>query len=131
MTLKPLGDSAWLAEFPGISGAAALARVMGLLDALQTGRPPGVLDVVPSFDSLAVHSTPATGLEILEWIKSVTVTDRPPAGREWQIPVCYGGDNGPNLDEVAAHNTAKSTPRSAKRSRGGNPSGGSLGASWK
>jgi len=103
MTLKPLGDSAWLAEFPGISGAAALARVMGLLDALQTGRPPGVLDVVPSFDSLAVHSTPATGLEILEWIKSVTMTDRPPAGGEWQIPVCYGGDNGPDLDEVAAH----------------------------
>ena len=55
MTLKPLGDCAWLVEFPGLTGEAALARVMGLADALETDRPAGVLDVVASFDSLAVH----------------------------------------------------------------------------
>ena len=61
MTLKPLGDSAWLVEFPGKSGEAALARVMGLVDALEKTGPPGVLDVVPSFDSVAVHFENADG----------------------------------------------------------------------
>ena len=101
MTLKPLGDSAWLVEFPGKSGEAALARVMGLVDALQTNRPAGVLDVVPSFDSVAVHFECADGLEILEWIRSATVVDRLPSGEERQIPVCYGGEHGPDLEEVA------------------------------
>jgi hypothetical protein len=46
MTLKPLGDSAWLVEFPGESGEAALAKVTGLVAALEENRPEGVLDGV-------------------------------------------------------------------------------------
>ena len=102
MTLKPLGDSAWLVEFPGESGGAALARVTGLADALENDRPAGVLDVVPSFASLAVHFDSADGREILEWIGSVSVTDRLPVGEERRIPVCYGGEYGPDLEELAA-----------------------------
>ena len=101
MTLKPLGDAAWLVEFPGISGEAALARVMGILDALEQNRPAGVLDVVPSFASVAVHFEGDGGLKIREWIGSATVTDRLPAGVEREIPVCYGGIHGPDLAEVA------------------------------
>ncbi len=101
MTLKALGDSAWLVEFPGEFGKAALARVMGLVAALENGRPAGVLDVVPSFDSLAVHFNEVDGLEILEWIRSVEVTDRWCQGDEREIPVCYGGWHGPDLEELA------------------------------
>ena len=101
MTLKPLGDSAWLVEFPEVSGEAALARVMGMVDALEWDRPAGVLDVVPAFDSLAVHFENADELEILDWIRSVNGVDRLPAGEERQIPVCYGGEHGLDLEEVA------------------------------
>lgn len=101
MTLKPLGDHAWLAEFPGLSGDAALARVMGLVDALEKERPSGVLDVVPSFASVAVHYDHEDGLEIRDWIRSVNVVDRLPSGEELEIPVCYGGEYGPDLLEVA------------------------------
>ncbi len=101
MTLKALGDSAWLVEFPGKSGAAALARVMGLVDALALARPAGVRDVVPSFDSVAVHFEGVDGLEIREWIQSMKMADRVRAGSERQIPVCYGGEYGPDLEEVA------------------------------
>ena len=101
MTLKPLGDSAWLVEFPGKSGAAALARVTGLVEALETDRPEGVLDVVPSFDSVAVHFTGVNGTEIRDWIGSVIVTDRTATGEERRIPVCYGGECGPDLEELA------------------------------
>ncbi len=101
MTLKPLGDSAWLVEFPGKSGEAALARVIGLAAALERDRPPGVLDVVPAFDSVAVHFSGDDGLAIREWILSVKVSDRLPEGTERESAVCYGGIHGPDLAELA------------------------------
>ncbi|MEO5917381.1 MAG: 5-oxoprolinase subunit PxpB [Luteolibacter sp.] len=101
MTLKPLGDSAWLVEFPGLSGETALARVTGLVEALKSNRPAGVLDVVPSFASVAVHFGVADGVEVREWIGSVTVKDQLPAGEEKRISVCYGGEWGRDLEEVA------------------------------
>lgn len=101
VVIKPLGDSAWLVEFPGLSGEAALARVLGWMNALAVNPPEGVLDVVPSFASLAVHFDEVDGLEIVEWLQSVRVNDAMPEGEEWQIPVCYGGESGPDLAEVA------------------------------
>ncbi len=101
MTIKPLGDSAWLVEFPAKSGVEALAEVMGLVDALAENRPDGVRDVVPSFASVAVHFESADGMEICEWIGSVTATDRIPDGGEKQTPVRYGGEDGPDLSELA------------------------------
>ena len=66
MTLKPLGDSAWLVEFAEKSSPEVLAQVMGWVDAMAENRPDGVLDVVPSFASLAVHFEGDCGLEILD-----------------------------------------------------------------
>jgi len=101
MTLKPLGDSAWLVEFPDLTGEAALARVAGLAAALHTDKADGVLDIVPSFASLAVHFGRADGRVIREWILSLKFSDGFPAGEEKVIPVCYGGEDGPDLPEVA------------------------------
>ncbi len=101
MTPKPLGDCAWLVEFPGLTGEAALARVMGLAAALETNRPAGVLDVVASFDSLAVHFSGVDGQDVLRWIQSATAVDHLPLGKEIEIPVCYGGEHGPDLEDVA------------------------------
>lgn len=101
MTLEPLGDSAWLVEFPGLPADAAFARVMGLMHALANDRPAGVLDVVSSFTTVAVHFGDADSEGIKEWIGSVPVSDHLPAGTEREIPVCYGGENGPDLEDVA------------------------------
>ncbi|NJM38877.1 MAG: 5-oxoprolinase subunit PxpB, partial [Akkermansiaceae bacterium] len=101
MFLKPLGDSAWLVEFPGKFGQDALMQVMGMVAELAKNRPAGVRDVVPSFNTLAVHFSGRNGLEIREWIEAVKVTDHFPEGREIQIPVCYGGEFGPDLETVA------------------------------
>ena len=99
MTLKPLGDSAWLVEFPGLAGEAARARVAGLVAALEIGRLPGVRDVVPSFDTVAVHFHDTDGIEIREWIGAAAVADRLPEGREIEVPVIY---DGADLEQVAA-----------------------------
>lgn len=101
MILKPLGEAAWLVEFPGLSGEAALARVMGLVAALEKDRPHGISDVIPSFASVAVHGDGVKAAVIREWIGSVTVEDRMPDGEERRIPVCYGGECGPDLAALA------------------------------
>ncbi|MEX1048128.1 MAG: 5-oxoprolinase subunit PxpB [Akkermansiaceae bacterium] len=106
MTLKPLGDSAWLVEFLGNPGAGAVARVAALEAALAEDRPPGVRDVVPSFTSVAVHFDSEDGLGIREWIQAAMLAGGPAsngrAPRVFEIPVAYGGESGPDLNELAA-----------------------------
>ena len=102
MTLKPLGDAAWLVEFPGLAGEAVLARVAGLMAALERDRADGVLDIVPSFASVAVHFNKVDGRSIREWISSAKYPDELREGEEKMIPVRYGGEDGPDLMEVAA-----------------------------
>ncbi len=96
MTLKPLGDSAWLVEFPDRTPPD---RVIRLVAALGKNRPAGVLDVVSSFASVAVHFE---GADIREWIESALADDADAetnAGGNFEIPVCY---DGPDLVEIAA-----------------------------
>ncbi|NJR42552.1 MAG: 5-oxoprolinase subunit PxpB [Akkermansiaceae bacterium] len=100
--MKPLGDSAWLVEFPEKSGLDALAQVTGMAGALAKNRPAGVLDVVPAFDTVAVHFSGRNREKIRDWIEATSITARLPEGREIEIPVCYGGEFGPDLDAVAS-----------------------------
>lgn len=70
---------------------------------------PGVTDIVPSFTALAVHyRADASGpwhAQLAERIAQVFENGIPVDeldGREIEIPVCYGGEHGPDLSEVAA-----------------------------
>ncbi len=99
MTLKPLGDSAWLVAFPP---GTPHGRVAGVAAALRNSQPAGVLDVVASFDTLAVHFDADDGSEIRDWIREAANNANliaPDSSREVEIPVCY---DGLDLAEVAA-----------------------------
>jgi inhibitor of KinA len=73
----------------------------------------GIVDQVPAFVSIAVHYDPAAvpgdarlaPYERLEAALRATLADLRPsdagAARVVEIPVCYGGDLGPDLDDVA------------------------------
>lgn len=101
MTLKPLGDSAWLVEF---SGDAVLDRVRGLMALLEYRRPSGVRDVVASFASVAVHFDGPDGLEIRGWLETAMAgcgRVETAGGAVHEIPVCYDGECAPDLAEVA------------------------------
>jgi KipI family sensor histidine kinase inhibitor len=98
MRIKPLGDSAWLVELPENT---RLVEVLGLVAGLGKNRPPGVVDVVSSFVSVAVHFRGVDGWEILDWIQAAECMEQVVDSREWEIPVIYGGEAGPDLEAVA------------------------------
>lgn len=78
---------------------------------LRQAELPGVTDVVPSFTALAVHYQPngrhgpryADLAAEIERLLSQGITPDTQTGNEVEIPVCYGGEYGPDLDEVARY----------------------------
>lgn len=83
-------------------------KINALCQRLEQSRPAGVLEWVPTYGALLIVYDPlATTVEalieallaLLVARKVTTVTDEPVI----EIPVCYGGDFGPDLEAVAAH----------------------------
>ncbi len=102
VTVKPLGDSAWWVEIPG---EAPLGGVLSLVKLLERNRPPGVLDVVSSFASLAVHFENGEAQAIKEWIESALRSPRPTNlsdTRDFEIPVWYQGEDLAQVAETLA-----------------------------
>jgi inhibitor of KinA len=100
------GDSALVVEFEDRIDPAVNARAIALAEALQSARLTGVRDVVPTFRSVAVYFDPLhTGGDALiarveteaARASPETRATRPPV----RIPVCYGGELGPDLGDVA------------------------------
>jgi KipI family sensor histidine kinase inhibitor len=104
--LHPSGDSLLLVDLDAGMDPVVNARAVALADALRTAQLPGVRDVVPSYAGVGVHVDPlrldAVALEraVAEaW--DVGPLEAGSTGRLVEIPVCYGGDHGPDLNEVA------------------------------
>jgi KipI family sensor histidine kinase inhibitor len=101
------GDSAMVVEFEERIDPAVNARTIAFAEAVQAANLPGVRDVVPTYRSTAIYFDPlrTDGVALMACIEREAV--RPssleaataPAVR---IPVCYGGDLGPDLEAVAA-----------------------------
>ncbi|MCI0571889.1 MAG: 5-oxoprolinase subunit PxpB [Myxococcaceae bacterium] len=118
MDLLPLGDSALLIRLGEGIDAATHAHVRAVLAALERAPLPGVIEVVPAFTSVAVYydaarvhsvlpgpeATPYERLRraVAERVAQASVAEVP-AGPLIELPVCYGGEFGPDLEAVAAH----------------------------
>lgn len=102
--VREVGDSALLLEFdaridPAVNdlavAAAATVRAYGLA---------GVRDVVAAFRSVAVFFDPtrADASQVASALREAVAGPAPAVrGQVVQIPVVYGGEAGPDLDEVA------------------------------
>ena len=101
------GDSSIVAEFPERIDPEVNARCISLAETLGRLAIPGVRDVVPTFRTVAVYFDPLqTDLarlhsELTRAAESVDSGVRP-ATTSRRVPVCYGGEFGPDLPEVAA-----------------------------
>ncbi len=112
--LYPLGDRALVVEFGQGIDAAVNARVHALAALLDAEPLPGVVDLIPAYATLTLVYAPSAFADAgrapydtlcghlrarLARLEAWT----PPPAHTVEIPVCYGGEYGPDLDEVARH----------------------------
>jgi KipI family sensor histidine kinase inhibitor len=103
--IRDAGDSALLLELEAVIDPAVNARAIAIAATLATERLAGVRDVVPTYRSVAVHFDPLIAdVQVLrESLRRAA--DAAPAttpGALVEVPVAYGGEYGPDLEEVAS-----------------------------
>lgn len=112
--IEELGDSALLLQFGDTIDAALNARVHAAASAVAALTLPGIVEIVPAYASLAVvfdaaawQGDDATPAQRCARALRRAFDTAPTAGIDdtdhvVEIPVCYGGAFGPDLDEAAA-----------------------------
>jgi KipI family sensor histidine kinase inhibitor len=110
--ILPSGDSAITVEFSRNIDDEANRRVLALDRTLARETIAGVTETVPTYRSLLVHYDPVQiGFDALgEKLTELAQLPVPPtaSNRRWRIPVCYGGEHGIDLEDVAK--TLDTTP---------------------
>ena len=127
MQITPLGDSALIVELGEAINEPTHLRVQAARRALMAEPLPGVSEVVPAYTSVTLFYDPWAAVqagapvdEIAGWLGAL-VRERlknPPKAakakpRTVEVPVCYGGEHGPDLNRVAAQ--AKLAPEEVVR----------------
>ena len=115
-TIEPLGDGALLIRLGDRIDAALNDRAIALAAALQAAAVPGVRDIAPAYASVCVSYDIATWAPdaaaaeaLAERLRLVVDTglaadvERRRDDDVVEVPVCYGGEFGPDLDAVAEH----------------------------
>jgi KipI family sensor histidine kinase inhibitor len=115
MKLEAMGDSAVVATLGSGIDAATLESVLGLSGAIRAAKRAGITDVVPAYASVTAFYEPSQFADapgeayaaVCRFIESCAEramgAASGPAPRLVEIPVCYGGDFGPDLGAVAEH----------------------------
>ena len=113
--IESLGETALLLRFGDSLDAGANARVHAASEALHAAGLPGIVDIVPAYATLALHYDPSAWIDARDGSPSRhiaaavhAVLGAPPertlhASASVDIPVCYGGDFGPDLGALADH----------------------------
>jgi KipI family sensor histidine kinase inhibitor len=104
--IRPASDQSLLVTLGAEISVPVHRRVVQLLHALQDARIPGVVNLHPAycsllirFDSLAMNHD-SLEARVRALVESLS-TSEPTAPRIVEIPVRYGGEFGPDLEEVA------------------------------
>ena len=103
----PAGDSALFVEFEERIDVEINARTIALADAVQCAEIAGVCDVVPTYRSVAIYFDPLRVDYDALMTRIEHELTRPKAHLRTttapiSIPVCYGGELGPDLPNVAS-----------------------------
>jgi inhibitor of KinA len=104
--IVPVGDATLVVEFEERIDPAVNARAVATADVLRSASIAGVLDVVPTYRSVAVYFDPllTDHNELMRRVEEAAA--EPPRGDSKdraliRVPVCYGGDFGPDLKNIA------------------------------
>ena len=105
----PAGDLALSVELGDAISPEINHRVRELLFAIENRDIPGVVDLVPAYRSILVYYDPSLlSLQELEAhiraLEEESVDSPMERPKVVEIPTLYGGEYGPDLDQVASHN---------------------------
>ncbi len=106
MRIVPAGDSTLLLELDDRIDERVNARVIEIAESLQRQPVAGVRDVVPTYRSVAVYFEPLKTDQqaLVQRLQAEAARDDEVAlarTAPHRVPVCYGGDLGPDLAAVA------------------------------
>ncbi|MFC7440482.1 5-oxoprolinase subunit PxpB [Laceyella putida] len=107
--LTPLGDAAVIIQLGQTIDLETHRKVKTLATLLDQHPIPGMIEQVPAFTTVAVFYDPLKTsykavCSMLEQIVSKLENPMDVEPRTVEIPVCYGGEFGPDLEFVAEHN---------------------------
>ena len=103
---RNLGDSALLVVAGNSVSPQINSQVRGLITEIRKKDWPGIQEMVPSYSSLVIHFNPLVlsfsaieGLICDVWDLAVSVEEK--SVKIISVPILYGGNFGPDIDEVA------------------------------
>jgi KipI family sensor histidine kinase inhibitor len=110
MTPEPFGDAAFVLAVPAAPDTVAAGRVRRLARAIASAAPPGTTDVVASADRVTVAYDIGRVGDVREFAAALAAVAAgvdadgaaEPVARH-EFPVHYGGVDGPDIGDVAAH----------------------------
>jgi KipI family sensor histidine kinase inhibitor len=103
--IREAGDSALLLELEGVIDPDVNARVIAIARVVREALIAGVRAVVPTYRSVAVFFDPlVTDAALVAHVLREAQHGEIPvvSSRTVEVPVSYGGENGPDLEHVAA-----------------------------
>ncbi|GAA4334371.1 5-oxoprolinase subunit PxpB [Variovorax defluvii] len=111
-SIEPVGDRCVLVRVGEHVDVETSRAVHAITAHLSAKKLRGVIEVVPAFTTVAVHFQPMAFLperglptaqltRSLEDVLAEPLPELPPSGRVVDIPACYGGEFGPDLEDVA------------------------------
>lgn len=108
--ISPLGDAALVATFGDDIDPATHGEVMAFARHLDSSPPPAMVEYIPAFTTVTLVYDPLVRTydeftaSVRTALSSVTSSAATAVREPVDIPVCYGGEFGPDLDFVAVHN---------------------------
>lgn len=102
------GDSSLLIEFGKEISPEVNAKITGTVQLLKEQHIEGVLDIIPAFCSLLLNYDPRVISydelkDRMERLVKLDIKTGKQTKKIYEIPVCYGGEYGPDLENIAEH----------------------------
>lgn len=103
------GDSALVMEFGNSISAEINNRIRSVCIAIENSKIDGITEIVPTYRSLMIHYNPMVIgydalIERLETLEGQLENIDLPLPVIYEIPTLYGGEYGPDIENVARHN---------------------------
>lgn len=102
------GDSALLIEFGKDISPETNRKITALVQLMREQHIEGIVDVIPAFCSLLINYDPRVLSyeelkERMEHLLKMETKTEATRKRIFEIPVCYGGEYGPDIENIAEH----------------------------